>query len=97
MTGIYILKSLNVYRVSYSDIFINLMGSYDEKTMNYKVVPQIANKMFGDSKVFDNINLAVDYARELSRTVPETDDGIFIIDNFDKVTFEDLINGNSYS
>jgi hypothetical protein len=73
------------------------MGSYNEKTMNYNVVPEIAKKMFGDSKVFDNVNSAVDFALELSWNVPETDDGIFIIDTFDNMTFEDLINGNSYS
>jgi hypothetical protein len=97
MTGIYILKTLEEYRVTYSNLFIELMGTYNRKTMDYEVVPEIAEKMFGDSKVFDSYDLAIDYAKELSRTVPETDDGIFVISDFYKVTFEDLINGNKYS
>ena len=97
MTGIYILKNLSEYRVAYSDLFVHLMGSYNEKTMNYNVVPEIAKKMFEDSKVFDNVNSAVDFAIQMSRNITETDDGIFIIDTFDEMTFEDLIDGNSYS
>lgn len=96
MSGIYILNSLKEYRVAYSNLFLELNGSYN-KSLEFEVVPEIAQKMFGDSKVFDSYDLAIDYAKELSRALPETEDGIFVISDFNKVSFEDLINGNTNS
>jgi hypothetical protein len=97
MTGIYILKTLDGYRVCYSNLFVKMLGSYNDKKMNYNVVPEIAKQMFEHCEVLPNIIMAISYANQISNSVPETDDGVFVINNFSDVNFEDLVNGNSYS
>lgn len=97
MDGIYILKTIGEFRVSYSNLYINLFGSFDDESLNYIIDPIVVEKMFGKALVFTDINDAVDYAVNLSRSYEETDDGILLIDSCENLYFEDIVNGNSGS
>jgi hypothetical protein len=92
-TGIYILITKEGYRVSYSTQYLNLFGSYDDKTNNFVIDSTVLINMFNNCFVFYNKELALAEARDISTKHKETDNGIMEI-NYSRYTFEELVNGN---
>jgi hypothetical protein len=90
MTGIYILKTKDGYRVSKSEQFVDLLGKYNDDTLNYDVDPVILHQMFDGSKFFPIYFTALEYAHRISSTCKETDDGIFIIKNCENLNYWEI-------
>ena len=97
MSGVYVLKTKDGYRVAYSELYNDLFGAYIDSTMNYEINVSTLKKMFGDAAYFDNEEMALDEAKKISYIVPETDDGIMIIGNYKNVTYSELSDGNKDS
>lgn len=97
MSGVYVLKTKDGYRVAYSESYNDLFGAYIDRTMNYAVNVSTLKKMFGDAKYFDNEKDALDEAKKIAYIIPETDDGIMIIGNYKNVTYSELSDGNKDS
>lgn len=95
MSGVYILKTKEGYRVNYTEEYVNLFGSYNDDTMNYNIDTYILKKIFGNCAVIPNDILALQSAKGISRLHNETEDGIMILNSYANYTFEDLLNGKA--
>ncbi len=95
MTGIYVMVTKDGYRVTASDQFVYLFGSYNDDSMNYNLETQILDKMFGNCAILDSAKDAIEAAKCISKTLNETEDGIMFIDSYGKYTFEELMNGKA--
>jgi len=95
MSGIYIMVTEDGYRVSASNKFIYLLGSYNDDSMNYDLETEVLQEMFGNCAVLETAKDAIEAAKCISKTLNETEDGIMFIDSYGKYTFEELLNGKA--
>lgn len=95
MSGIYVLKTQNGYRVNFSKKYDCLFGCFNDDTMNYNIDAQVLKQVFGNCQVFSNEALAIESAKGISRVHQDTDDGIMVINEYQNFTFEDLLNGKA--
>ena len=92
MSGIYILKLKDGFRVAYSEQYEDMIGSYDDALMNYQLNKNVIKEVFGDKKNYIEYYQAIKAAIDVSKKYPETDDGIFVMQHaFDK-TFDEVVN-----
>lgn len=89
MNGIYILRSSDGFRVSYSNLYNQLVLSRNLESYRYNLDPAVVREMFSESVVYNSYESALDQALSISRGVPETDDGIMVLD-YCNVSFEEL-------
>ena len=85
--GIYILASLEGYRVIYSkryDDFVTLEG---------KLVGNIIEECFGNYENYDTIEIVMDEAHRIANKYHETDDGICLISTGKNKTFQQIVKG----
>ena len=94
MSGIYILKTKEGYRVNFTKDYIYLFGSYNDDTMNYNINADILKKIFGNCAVIPNEFMANASAQAISKVRMETDDGIVML-SYSNFTFEELLNGKA--
>ena len=83
--GIYILETLDGYRVIYSKKyyeFVNLFGELEGEGVK---------DCFGNAEVHDSLSDAMDVARALSHKYIETDDGICLLKQGKNLSFSDII------
>lgn len=90
MTGVYILKTKDGYRVTKSEQFIDLLGKYNDHTLNYDVNGVILHQMFDSSKFFPIYMTALEHAYKIISMCEETDDGIFIIKNCEHLNYWEI-------
>ena len=95
MSGIYIMVTKDGYRVSASDQFVYLFGSYNDDSMNYNLETEILQKIFGNCAVLETAKDAIESAKCISKTLNETEYGIMFIDSYGKYTFEELLDGRA--
>ena len=95
MSGIYILKTKDGYRVNFTKDYIYLFGGYNDDTMNYNINTDILKKIFGNCAVIPNEPMAFQSAKGISRVHNETEDGIMLLKSYDTYTFEELLNGKA--
>ena len=95
MSGIYIMVTKDGYRVTASDQFVYLFGSYNDDSMNYNIETQVLNEIFGNCAVLETAKDAIESAKCISKTLNETEDGIMFIDSYGKYTFEELLDGRA--
>jgi hypothetical protein len=95
MSGIYIMVTKDGYRVSASNQFVYLFGSYNDDSMNYNLETEILQKIFGNCAVLETAKDAIESAKCISKTLNETEDGIMFIDSYGKYTFEELLDGRA--
>jgi hypothetical protein len=92
MSGIYILESKDGFRVAYSERYENMIGSYDDSLMNYRLNIKVIKEIFGYKKTYTEYSDALDAALEVSKKYPETDDGIFVMRHALTKTFDEVVN-----
>jgi hypothetical protein len=92
MSGIYILESKDGFRVAYSKRYEDMLGSYDDSLMNYRLNADAIKEIFGYKKTYTEYSDALDAALEVSRNYPETDDGIFVMRHALNKTFDEVVN-----
>jgi len=83
--GIYILKTADGFRVTYSkryDDFVTIEG---------KLVGLSVNECFGSCEPLQTQENAMDVAVRLARKYHETDDGICLIEIGKKQTFDEIV------
>jgi len=83
--GIYILKTADGFRVTYSkryDDFVTIEG---------KLVGLSVNECFGSCEPLRTQENAMDVAHRLARKYHETDDGICLIEIGKKQTFDEIV------
>jgi hypothetical protein len=95
MSGVYVLVTNDGYRVTASESFVYLFGSYNDDSMNYNIEAQVLNEMFGNCAILNSAKDAIEAAKCISKTINETEDGIMFIDSYGKYTFEELMNGKA--
>ena len=89
MSGIYILETVDGYRVTYSRRYEELVSM--NTNIEYYVVGNIAKQVFENCFCYDTIENAMDHARRISKVFLETDDGIRIVSYAKNLTFGELI------
>jgi hypothetical protein len=92
MSGIYILKLKDGFRVAYSKQYENMIGSYDDSSMNYRLNKDVIKEVFGDKKNYTEYSEAVHAAIDISKKYPETNDGIFVMRHALNKTFDEVVN-----
>lgn len=94
MSGIYVLKCKDGFRVAYSESYESMIGRFDDKKIDYELVPLEIKKVFGDKPVFAEYSDALTEASKISALYRETEDGVFVMRQAAHKTFEEVVNGN---
>jgi hypothetical protein len=85
--GIYILASLEGYRVTYSKRYDDFM------TLEGKLVGNVIEECFCSCQKCDTMEIAMDVAHRISKKYHETDDGICLISTGKNMSFERIVKG----
>ena len=85
--GVYILASLEGYRVIYSKRYDDFM------TIEGKLLGNVIEECFGNCKNCDTMEIAMDEARRITNKYHETDDGICLISTGKNKSFEQIVKG----
>ena len=94
MSGVYVLKTSDGYRVAYSRLIEDIYGYFDDETIGYRPCGSAIARKFGNATVFADAESAREYARELSVNYDYLDDGITFIEDYSDSTFVDLVETN---
>jgi hypothetical protein len=94
MSGIYVLRTKDGYRVNYSELYDCLLGSFNDDTINYDINAEVLRRMFGNCRVFTSELMAIESAKSISKVFNETDDGIMTL-RYADYTYEELLNGKA--
>lgn len=93
-SGVYILKTSDGYRVNFSDRYYDFFNSYDDAACDFVPNRKAIEEVFGLCSVILDQEPAIQKAAEISNQLTfETFDGIMFINNYQHLTFEELING----
>lgn len=95
-SGIYIFVTKDGYRVNFSDRYYDFFGTFDDSNCNYLPNAKAIEEVFGFCEVLTIRGEAVEKAIDISNSLDyDTFDGIMEIRNFEKMTFEELIDGKA--
>lgn len=94
MSGIYILKTRGEYRVAYSTRLNEMLNGYTD-TFRYNYNTTVVDDVFGANKPFTKSEEAYTYAMTLTGMYPETDDGIYMMNDWEHLDYKELINGQN--
>ena len=94
MSGIYILKTKDGYRVNFAKNYDYLFSGFNDDTMDYNIDTQSFKEVFGNCAVIPNEFMANASAQAISKVRMETDDGIVML-SYSNFTFEELLNGKA--
>jgi hypothetical protein len=83
--GIYILQTLDGYRVIYSKKYYDFVNIFGD------LIGKGVEDCFAGTKVYDSMVDAMDAARILSHKYGETDDGICLLKQGKNLSFLDII------
>jgi len=89
MSGIYILKTKDGYRVTHSHRYDDLVGF--DSNGDYFIDGKVAKSLFSNCFKYDKLDDAIEHARAISKNHWETDDGIREIKYAEHMTFKELI------
>lgn len=95
MSGIYILKTKDGYRVNYTTEYVRLFGGYNDVTMNYNINVDVLKRVFGNCAVFPIEIMAINSAKAISKVHDETEDGIMVLNSYADYTFKELLDGKA--
>jgi hypothetical protein len=94
MSGIYILKTKNEFRVAYNSEFYDFLAKYDDDMMDWTLNSEEIAKIFNTAPIFNNFSSALDMAVQISKKYTETTDGIFEIRQGESLNYEEIVNGS---
>lgn len=95
-SGIYILKTKDGYRVNLSDRYYDFFGKFDDSKCDYLPNAKAIEEEFGFCIVFTEKKEAFKKAVDISALLEyDTFDGIMEINNFENLSFEEVIDGKS--
>lgn len=99
--GFFILKTLDPfsegheYRLAYAKDISVIFGKYNDKVYNWEVNSEGLWKIFKACFFSTNLDVVKKRAEQMSaKHGKETDCGIMVINNFQKKTWDELINGS---
>lgn len=95
MSGIYVLKTKDAYRVAFSKDYDCLYGDFNDDNIRFDINVDYLNRIFGNSSVILTSDDAEQVAKAISKNIEETDDGIMYIRTYEEYTFEELLNGKA--
>ena len=87
--GIYILKTKDGYRTTYSKRYDDFV-TYDAD-INFILNGKVVQECFENCTRYDTMAKVMDEAHRLSRKYHETDDGICVIDFCENLLFDDIV------
>jgi hypothetical protein len=85
--GVYILASLEGYRVIYSKRYDDFM------TLEGKLLGNVIEECFDSCQNCDTMEIAMDEAHRIAKKYHETDDGICLISTGKNKSFEQIVKG----
>lgn len=85
------MKLKDGFRVAYSKRYEDMIGSYNDSSMNYELNKKVIEEVFGDKKTYTEYSDAVRAAVDVSKKYPETDDGIFVMRHALTKTFDEVV------
>ena len=90
MSGIYILKTTDGFRVAYSRDYYQLVDLSED--IQYNVNGKIAEKIFKNSRCYETYEYALKQAKLIASNYKETDDGICLISYAQHLSYGELVN-----
>lgn len=94
MSGIYILKTKNEFRVAYNSELYDFLSSYNDDIMDWTLDGSKIAEIFNSAPIFNNFLSALDMAVQISKKYNETTDGIFEIRQGESLNYEEIVNGS---
>lgn len=86
--GVYILQTYGPeFRVAYAHGIDNIYGNFNDETSHWEGDPEMFLEYFGKSKVFDNLEEALDFATNLSYDYEYLEYGVCLISDFKEKNF----------
>lgn len=95
MSGVYVLKTKDGYRVNYTKEYVRLFTSYNDDTMNYNIDTDTLKRIFGNCAVFPTEIMAINSAKAISKVHEETEDGIMMLSSYKEYTYKELLDGKA--
>jgi len=100
--GTYILQTYGPeFRVAHAQAIDNIYGAWDGENNTWVGDPEFILDVFGESKVFHNLDEAWDAANAIDQTYEISEYGVCLISDWQSEKFSDLIevdkNGTSIS
>jgi hypothetical protein len=94
MSGIYILKTTDGYRVSFSTRYTELVSLSPDA--EYMVNGNVAKSIFENCYCYQDLDKAYEHAHIISKFHEETEDGIFLVTYAEKFSYGEVKNGKNY-
>lgn len=89
--GVFVLHTSGPeYRVAYSNAIDNIYGKFDDDTHHWRGDMDRMIDVFGQSKVYDTLQDAIDAAQVLSYDYEYLEYGVCVINDFSKMKFGQL-------
>lgn len=87
--GVYILQTKGPeYRVCYGSAIDNLYEGFNDTTLKWIPNMKEVRDMFCESKVFNELEDAFDYAHEIAKDYEYLEDGVCLIADFKEEKFD---------
>jgi len=81
--GIYVLQTYGPeYRVAYAQAIDNIFGKFNDETLHWDGNKEMMLEYFKESKVYTNLEDALDKAEEMSYSYDYLEDGVCVITEF---------------
>jgi hypothetical protein len=88
--GIYVLQTYGPeFRVAYAHAIDNIFGTFSDETLHWTGNVEMMRRYFGESKVYDNLEEALDIAQTLSYDYDYLEDGVCVIREFESIKFNE--------
>jgi len=86
--GVYVLQTYGPeFRVAYALGIDNIYGKFNDDTLHWDPNEEMIHAFFDESVVFTNVDMALDFAEELSYNYDYLEYGICLISDFSDLKF----------
>lgn len=88
--GIYVLQTYGPeFRVAYAQAVDNIFGKFNDETLHWDGNVEMMKRYFGNSKVYSNLEEALDVAEEMSYDYEYLEDGVCVINEFQEINLNE--------
>jgi hypothetical protein len=75
--------------VAYAQAVDNIFGKFNDETLHWDGNVEMMKRYFGNSKVYSNLEEALDVAEEMSYDYEYLEDGVCVINEFQEINLNE--------
>ena len=88
--GIYVLQTYGPeFRVAYGQAIDNIFGKFNDETLRWDGNKEMMRQYFKESKVYTNLDEALDVAEDMSYDYEYLEDGVCVINEFQEINLNE--------